>query len=165
PPPRPRPALPRTPARPPRGGAAGVRARPRVPSVCDPRPRWSGTPRRAAPVPAGAPDRDGDLLPHAAAPAAGAGRLCAARRLARGRARRRGSAGAAHVPRTDGRGSDPCGRCRRRPLLAYNCSLTPMAMMNRMIVANLRRRPVRSLVSIMAVAIEVTLILMIVGLT
>jgi putative ABC transport system permease protein len=40
-----------------------------------------------------------------------------------------------------------------------------MAMMNRMIVANLRRRPVRSVVSILAVAIEVTLILMIVGLT
>lgn len=38
-------------------------------------------------------------------------------------------------------------------------------MMNRMIVANLRRRPVRSLVSILAVAIEVALILMIVGLT
>lgn len=40
-----------------------------------------------------------------------------------------------------------------------------MAMMNRMIVANLRRRPVRSLVSILAIAIEVILILMIVGLT
>lgn len=38
-------------------------------------------------------------------------------------------------------------------------------MLNRMIVANLRRRPVRSLVSIVAVAIEVVLILMIVGLT
>lgn len=38
-------------------------------------------------------------------------------------------------------------------------------MMNRMIVANLRRRPVRSLVSVLAVAIEVALILMIVGLT
>ena len=38
-------------------------------------------------------------------------------------------------------------------------------MMNRMIVANLRRRPMRSLVSIVAVAIEVVLILMIVGLT
>lgn len=37
-------------------------------------------------------------------------------------------------------------------------------MMNRMIVANLRRRPVRSLISIVAVSIEVLLILMIVGL-
>jgi len=38
-------------------------------------------------------------------------------------------------------------------------------MMNRMIVANLRRRPMRSLISIVAVAMEVVLILMIVGLT
>lgn len=38
-------------------------------------------------------------------------------------------------------------------------------MMNKMIVANLRRRPMRSAVSIIAVAIEVVLILMIVGLT
>ncbi len=38
-------------------------------------------------------------------------------------------------------------------------------MINRMVVANLRRRPMRSLVSITAVAIEVVLILMIVGLT
>ncbi|MGH9474832.1 MAG: ABC transporter permease [Terriglobales bacterium] len=37
-------------------------------------------------------------------------------------------------------------------------------MMNRMIVADLRRRPTRSLVSIAAVAIEVILILMVVGL-
>lgn len=37
-------------------------------------------------------------------------------------------------------------------------------MMNRMIVANLRRRPARSLVSIIAVAIEVILILAVVGL-
>jgi putative ABC transport system permease protein len=37
-------------------------------------------------------------------------------------------------------------------------------MMNRMILANLRRRPMRSLVSVVAVAIEVVLILMIVGL-
>jgi putative ABC transport system permease protein len=38
-------------------------------------------------------------------------------------------------------------------------------MINRMVVANLRRRPMRSLVSVTAVAIEVVLILMIVGLT
>jgi putative ABC transport system permease protein len=37
-------------------------------------------------------------------------------------------------------------------------------MMNRMIVANLTRRPVRSLISIVAVMLEVTLILLIVGL-
>jgi putative ABC transport system permease protein len=37
-------------------------------------------------------------------------------------------------------------------------------MMNRMIVGNLARRPVRSLISIVAVALEVTLILLIVGL-
>lgn len=37
-------------------------------------------------------------------------------------------------------------------------------MINRMIVSNLRRRPLRSLVSIVAVAIEVILILMVVGL-
>jgi putative ABC transport system permease protein len=38
-------------------------------------------------------------------------------------------------------------------------------MMNRMIVANLAHRPVRSLISILAVALEVTLILLIVGLS
>jgi putative ABC transport system permease protein len=38
-------------------------------------------------------------------------------------------------------------------------------MMNRMIVANLLHRPVRSLISIIAVALEVTLILLIVGLS
>ncbi|TAN20868.1 MAG: ABC transporter permease [Acidobacteria bacterium] len=37
-------------------------------------------------------------------------------------------------------------------------------MINRMIVSNLRRRPMRSLVSVLAVAIEVILILMVVGL-
>src|SRR5881398_3638773 len=37
-------------------------------------------------------------------------------------------------------------------------------MMNRMIVANLLHRPVRSLISIVAIALEVTLILLIVGL-
>ena len=38
-------------------------------------------------------------------------------------------------------------------------------MMNRMIVGNLVHRPVRSLISIVAVALEVTLILLIVGLS
>jgi len=38
-------------------------------------------------------------------------------------------------------------------------------MMNRMIVANLVHRPVRSLISIVAIALEVTLILLIVGLS
>ena len=38
-------------------------------------------------------------------------------------------------------------------------------MMNRMIVANVAHRPVRSLISILAVALEVTLILLIVGLS
>ena len=37
-------------------------------------------------------------------------------------------------------------------------------MMNRMIVGNLLHRPVRSLISIVAIALEVTLILLIVGL-
>ncbi len=37
-------------------------------------------------------------------------------------------------------------------------------MMNKMIVANLAHRPVRSLISIVAIALEVTLILLIVGL-
>ncbi|HEY7618078.1 MAG TPA: ABC transporter permease [Terriglobales bacterium] len=38
-------------------------------------------------------------------------------------------------------------------------------MMNRMIVANLAHRPIRSLISIVAIALEVTLILLIVGLS
>src|SRR5205807_9332706 len=38
-------------------------------------------------------------------------------------------------------------------------------MMNRMIVANLVHRPIRSLISIVAIALEVTLILLIVGLS
>src|ERR1700739_667005 len=38
-------------------------------------------------------------------------------------------------------------------------------MMNKMIVGNLVHRPVRSLISIVAVALEVTLILLIVGLS
>ena len=38
-------------------------------------------------------------------------------------------------------------------------------MMNRMIVGNLVHRPIRSLISIVAVALEVTLILLIVGLS
>ena len=37
-------------------------------------------------------------------------------------------------------------------------------MMNRMIVGNLVHRPIRSLISIVAIALEVTLILLIVGL-
>src|SRR5436305_2535943 len=37
--------------------------------------------------------------------------------------------------------------------------------MNRMIVANLVHRPIRSLISIVAIALEVTLILLIVGLS
>src|SRR5919109_5111085 len=37
-------------------------------------------------------------------------------------------------------------------------------MMNKMVVANLVHRPIRSLISIIAVALEVTLILLIVGL-
>src|ERR1039457_5625350 len=38
-------------------------------------------------------------------------------------------------------------------------------MMNRMIAANLVHRPIRSLISIVAIALEVTLILLIVGLS
>src|SRR2546425_12278080 len=38
-------------------------------------------------------------------------------------------------------------------------------MMNRMIVANLVYRPIRSVISIIAIALEVTLILLIVGLS
>src|SRR5262249_9630594 len=38
-------------------------------------------------------------------------------------------------------------------------------MMNKMIVANLTHRPLRSLISIVAIALEVTLILLIVGLS
>src|SRR5438445_11277346 len=38
-------------------------------------------------------------------------------------------------------------------------------MMNKMIVANLVHRPIRSLISIIAIALEVTLILLIVGLS
>ena len=38
-------------------------------------------------------------------------------------------------------------------------------MMNKMIVANLVHRPIRSLISIVAIALEVTLILLIVGLS
>ena len=37
-------------------------------------------------------------------------------------------------------------------------------MMNRMIVGNLVHRPIRSLISIVAIALEVTMILLIVGL-
>src|SRR5271155_840470 len=38
-------------------------------------------------------------------------------------------------------------------------------MMNKMIVANLLHRPIRSLISVVAIALEVTLILLIVGLS
>src|SRR3989440_823290 len=38
-------------------------------------------------------------------------------------------------------------------------------MMNKMIVANLLHRPMRSLISVVAIALEVTLILLIVGLS
>ena len=38
-------------------------------------------------------------------------------------------------------------------------------MMNKMIVGNLLYRPIRSLISVVAVALEVTLILLIVGLS
>ena len=38
-------------------------------------------------------------------------------------------------------------------------------MMNRMIFGNLAHRPIRSLISIVAVALEVTMILLIVGLS
>ena len=38
-----------------------------------------------------------------------------------------------------------------------------MRMMNRMVVANVVHRPVRSLISVIAVALEVTMILLIVG--
>src|SRR5579871_2469198 len=37
-------------------------------------------------------------------------------------------------------------------------------MMNRMVVANLAHRPIRSMISVIAIALEVTLILLIVGL-
>lgn len=37
--------------------------------------------------------------------------------------------------------------------------------MNRMIISNLAQRPIRSLISIVAVAIEVSMILLIVGLS
>jgi putative ABC transport system permease protein len=37
--------------------------------------------------------------------------------------------------------------------------------MNRMIIANLVHRPIRSLISVIAIAVEVTLILVIVGLS
>src|SRR5581483_5137840 len=49
---------------------------------------------------------------------------------------------------------------RRNPTDAFN---TRGNHMNRMILANLLHRPVRSLISIIAIALEVTLILVIVG--
>jgi len=42
--------------------------------------------------------------------------------------------------------------------------LTALPMMNKMVVANLVHRPIRSLISVVAIALEVTLILLIVGL-
>jgi putative ABC transport system permease protein len=45
------------------------------------------------------------------------------------------------------------------------CQLPTAPMMNRMIAANLVHRPIRSLISTIAIALEVTLILMIVGLS
>src|SRR3984893_13297457 len=44
-------------------------------------------------------------------------------------------------------------------------TINDRSMMNKMIVANLVYRPVRSLISIVAIALEVTLILLIVGLS
>src|ERR1700730_7202800 len=51
-------------------------------------------------------------------------------------------------------------------VLPAECSLllVTIAFMNRMIVANLAYRPVRSIISIVAVGVEVTLIMLIVGL-
>src|ERR1700741_4642748 len=46
-----------------------------------------------------------------------------------------------------------------------NANCQALIMMNKMIVANLVHRPVRSLISISAIALEVTLILLIVGLS
>jgi putative ABC transport system permease protein len=47
-------------------------------------------------------------------------------------------------------------------MLTADCRV--LAMMNKMVVANLVHRPIRSLISIVAIALEVTLILLIVGL-
>jgi putative ABC transport system permease protein len=50
-------------------------------------------------------------------------------------------------------------------LLSAKCELLVLMMMNKMIVANLVYRPLRSLISIVAIGLEVTLILLIVGLS
>ena len=44
-------------------------------------------------------------------------------------------------------------------------ALVTIGTMNKMILANLVHRPVRSLISIIAIAVEVTLIIIIVGLS
>src|SRR5882672_1375025 len=54
---------------------------------------------------------------------------------------------------------------RRKRRAAQASSSPKKYMMNRMIVGNLVHRPIRSLISIVAVALEVTLILLIVGLS
>src|SRR2546422_595636 len=54
---------------------------------------------------------------------------------------------------------------RRKRRAAQASSSPEKDMMNRMIVGNLVHRPIRSLISIVAVALEVTLILLIVGLS
>src|SRR6266550_2692519 len=51
------------------------------------------------------------------------------------------------------------------PMATGLVSVNKINMMNRMIVGNLVHRPIRSLISIVAVALEVTLILLIVGLS
>jgi putative ABC transport system permease protein len=50
-------------------------------------------------------------------------------------------------------------------VLSAKCELLVLMMMNKMIVANLVYRPLRSLISIVAIGLEVTLILLIVGLS
>jgi putative ABC transport system permease protein len=50
-------------------------------------------------------------------------------------------------------------------VLIAKCELLVLMMMNKMIVANLVYRPLRSLISIVAIGLEVTLILLIVGLS
>src|SRR6266853_4887031 len=54
---------------------------------------------------------------------------------------------------------------RRKRRAAQASSFPEKYMMNRMIVGNLVHRPLRSLISVVAVALEVTLILLIVGLS
>src|SRR5256885_4784084 len=54
---------------------------------------------------------------------------------------------------------------RREEIAGSESRHSTLIMMNRMIVANLVHRPIRSLISIVAIALEVTLILLIVGLS